>query len=66
MRRAATLGGPLSRLGFLRWYVMNRLRDGKAHVEQRDLAAAMRDASRLLAAPFHLAHARDRVTLLSH
>lgn len=53
-------------IGFLRWYVMGRLRDGKTHIEQRDLAAAMRDARRLIAAPFHVARARDRTTLLSH
>ncbi len=51
---------------FLRWYMIGRLRDGKTHMEQRDLAAAMRDALRLVTAPFHLARARDRVTLLSH
>jgi glycosyltransferase involved in cell wall biosynthesis len=53
-------------LGFLGWYVKGRLRDGKTHVEQRDFAAAMRDAQRLVMAPFHLARARDRVTLMSH
>jgi glycosyltransferase involved in cell wall biosynthesis len=52
--------------GFLSWYMLGRLRDGKAHVEQRDLAAAMRDAGRLIAAPFQLAHPRGRVALLSH
>lgn len=62
----ANAGRAAITLGFLRWYMMGRLRDGKAHVEQRDLAAAMRDARRLVAAPFHLARARDRVTLLSH
>jgi glycosyltransferase involved in cell wall biosynthesis len=53
-------------IGFLRWYMLGRLRDGKTHVEQRDFAAAVRDAQRLIAAPFLLARARGRVTLLSH
>jgi glycosyltransferase involved in cell wall biosynthesis len=61
-----SMGRAAITLGFLGWYVRQRLRDGKTHVEQRDFAAAMRDAQRLLMAPFLLARARDRVALMSH
>jgi glycosyltransferase involved in cell wall biosynthesis len=53
-------------IGFLRWYVIGRLRDGKAHIEQGDFAGAMRDMRRLVTAPFRLVRARDRLALLSH